>query len=135
MAKCEHLRLRQTCSICSPEQVFNAYRYKALNQRKIGFTLTLDEFKKLVEQPCVFCGVHPQAEPMGIDRRDNHIGYAFWNCQSCCGPCNRLKSSFDQQTFLELVSKISRHQEALRRRKALGESPVAAESSSGLGGI
>lgn len=115
MAKCDHGRVRQTCSVCSPEQVFKTYRYRALKQRHLVFTLTLDQFRKIVLQACVFCG--EQYEPRGIDRRDNNIGYNFANCQAACGPCNMLKKELGQQVFLQRVQKIANHQEQLRRRK------------------
>jgi hypothetical protein len=133
MAKCLHDRVRQTCSVCCPAQVFAAYRYKATKQRHLAFTLTLEQFKEIIEKPCVFCG--KQSEPRGIDRRDNRIGYIPTNCQSCCGPCNKLKSNLDQHKFLLLVSEIAKHQDALRRQKPErskeSESPAVAINTPG----
>ncbi len=129
MAKCVHDRVRQTCSVCSPAQVFAAYRYKALNQRHIAFTLTLDQFKEIVKQACVFCG--QQSEPRGIDRRDNRIGYVRSNCQSCCGPCNKLKGTFGEQIFLFLVFKIARHRAPEKQNRAVPSQLTGAATHSG----
>ena len=89
MAKCLHDRVRSTCSVCSPETVYNQYRYKAEEQRHLPFLLTLDEFTKIVQQPCVFCG--EEVKPRGVDRRNNFIGYVVSNCQAACGECNHLR--------------------------------------------
>jgi len=104
MARCEHDRVRSTCSVCSPETVYNQYRYKAA-QRELTFVLTLDEFKKIVQQRCIYCGKY--GTPRGIDRRDNRLGYIPSNCQPCCGPCNFLKKGLGHHEFLRLVFDIT----------------------------
>src|ERR1700730_3533716 len=115
MAKCEHQRVRSTCSMCSPEAVYNQYRYKATMQRHLGFTLTLDEFTKLVEQACFYCGT--VEEPRGIDRRDNAIGYVSWNSQSCCGVCNKIKGTFGEQFLMHHNEKMCRYRRMKSERK------------------
>jgi len=107
MSKCEHERQRQTCSVCSPDQVFVQYQRKAA-QRGLSFTLSLDEFKRIVQDKCCYCG--EWGEPRGIDRRDNRVGYVPSNCQSCCKGCNFLKQGMTHYEFLNLVSKIARYQ-------------------------
>ena len=94
------------------ERAFKAYQRNA-KRRKIGFTLTLEEFTRLVEKPCVFCGTHAG----GVDRRDSRLGYYPENSQSCCGTCNRLKSNFQEYFFLSHVDKICRHQQKKREAK------------------
>jgi len=91
-------------------------------QRHLAFTLTLEQFEKIVEQACVFCG--EQSEPRGIDRRDNRIGYIPANCQSCCGPCNKLKGTFGEQIFLFLIFKIARHRAPEKQSKAVPSQPI-----------
>jgi hypothetical protein len=117
--KCEHDRIRRTCSVCSPEQVYAAYKYKALKQRKLVFTLTLDEFEKIVQSRCVFCG--EQQDPRGVDRKDNRVGYTPNNSQACCWPCNYLKRGLVQESFLSTVQKIAAHQQKLREQKQTPE--------------
>jgi len=113
--------------VCSPETVYNQYRYKATKQRDLVFLLTLEQFERIVRESCVFCGT--LAEPRGIDRRDNLIGYVASNCQPACGPCNMLKKELDQHTFLGRVRKIQDHQDKLRQHKLL-DRPVVPESQS-----
>lgn len=126
MAKCYHDRVRQTCSVCNPEQVYKAYQ-RAAKDRQLAFELTLEEFKNLTQAParCVFCGEGPQTgEVLGIDRRANQIGYVIWNCQSACGPCNMLRKDLGQFVFLALVQKIARYQERLRQQTVVSQEKV-----------
>jgi len=123
MAKCEHDRVRSTCSVCSPEQVFRQYAYKA-KLRNLSFSLTLAEFEKLVAAPCALCG--ESYEPRGVDRKDSRCGYLIWNCRASCWRCNQLRSCGrhpgqpeDDQAFLFHVQKIATHQEKLRKQKQM----------------
>ena len=45
----------------------------------------------------------------GIDRVDNKIGYELDNCVSCCIKCNKAKSYFGQDEFLNHIKKIYKH--------------------------
>ncbi|SRR5258708_5572533 len=115
--KCVHDREKRNCPICSPEQVFRQYEYKA-KQRGLSFSLSLGEFEKLVSAPCVFCGEQPS---LGVDRKDSRIGYvsntSLRNCQACCGFCNRLKSSIPESAFTAHVLKIAAHLEKWRKQE------------------
>src|SRR5712672_3594578 len=125
MAKCEHSKVRQSCAICKSELVYRAYQYKAV-KRNLAFTLTLDQFKKLVgvNAYCEYCGVWGGEVPLGIDRRENKRGYIFSenpvinNTVSCCGDCNFLKGRFSRHVFLAQVTKIAAYQEKLRKKTA-----------------
>ena len=113
---CDHGRVRGSCSLCAPEQVFNMYRRKA-RKRGLSFELTVGQFIEIVQCCCVFCG--EKSAPRGVDRRDNNKGYVHDNCQSCCGPCNKLKSTENEQTFLRLILKIAKYQEVLQEQRAV----------------
>jgi hypothetical protein len=114
--KCEHERVTSTCSVCRPESVYNAYKYKAEKQRHLIFSLTLREFEETVRQPCHYCG--ETNNPRGLDRVDNRAGYTVRNCVPSCGPCNMLKKDLDLHSFLILVQKIAAHQKKLLEQKA-----------------
>ena len=128
---CEHQRIRGNCTVCSPEQVFRQYQYKA-KQRGLSFSLTLDQFEKLVAEPCQHCGEN--FEPRGVDRIDSRIGYvqnaSVKNCQALCWPCNQLKSCGRQpgqpeneQKHLAHIQKIAAYQEKLRKQKMGPQGP------------
>jgi hypothetical protein len=97
-------------------QLRGHYRQSA-ERRNISFTLTEEEFKKLVEQNCFYCGQEPNREyrptrykssfrSNGVDRVDNSIGYETSNCVPCCRECNRFKSDMTQEKMFEIVRKI-----------------------------
>jgi len=120
---CNHDRARQNCSVCSPEKVFEAYKYKSKG-RGLSFSLTPDQFEKIIAAPCQYCGEN--LEPRGVDRKDSRIGYVPWNCQSLCWICNQLKSCGrrpgqpeNERAFLAHVLKIANHQEKLRKQKQM----------------
>src|SRR2546426_8516218 len=87
---CLHGIIRGTCSLCEPEKVFLRYQRQA-RERELRFELSLAQFKEMVQRPCFYC--NEWGQPRGIDRKDNHQGYAFGNSRSCCARCNRYKSN------------------------------------------
>lgn len=101
-------------------------RYKAsAERRKKEFNLTLQEFSTLIEDDCTYCGRSPYTflkfvlptkysttETLfynGIDRKDNNIGYITDNCVTCCKECNKLKGTFIDTEFLNLVERIHKN--------------------------
>jgi hypothetical protein len=104
---CEHNRQRRACSLCEPEKVFKIYAGNRSKSSKREFTLTLDEFKALIIQPCLYCGESEQ--PRGIDRWKNEISYVLDNCRPCCRPCNWMKGSMDGAVFVEHLQRAAFH--------------------------
>jgi hypothetical protein len=105
---CEHVRKRSVCSICKPAGAFRRYMRSTQGTGRV-FELTLDEFKTLVAQPCVYC--NDSTDPRGIDRWDNKIGYTFQNSRPCCGFCNKLKGTLGGAAFVERCQRIAHHTE------------------------
>lgn len=101
-------------------QLMTHYRTGA-KQRRLDFSLTVEEFKSLIIQECFYCGKEPSQsyrptryksdlKYSGIDRVDNFIGYIFNNCVPCCSHCNRAKSSLSGKEFFEMIVRIyNRH--------------------------
>jgi hypothetical protein len=115
---CTHDRMRGSCSICSPESAFKRYQRQA-KQRNLSFTLSLEEFEKLVSAACAYCGTQPA---FGIDRVDSRIGYVWTahvrNVWPSCILCNRFKSDLLQHIFLGHAAKITKYQESLKKKAA-----------------
>lgn len=100
------------------------YRYHA-KRRSLEFSLSVDQFAKLVAAPCHYCGVLPGAFNhfykagksigglvySGIDRRDNTSGYTVQNCVPCCKQCNTAKGSLTETQFLDWVKSVNKHHE------------------------
>jgi len=84
---------------------FKRYQYDAY-RRNYSFSITLEQFKVLIEQDCFYCG---QEKSMGVDRHQNNIGYQLENCVPCCQICNRMKNDFNGEDFLDHVRKILVH--------------------------
>lgn len=102
--------------------VYCRYKDEAA-KRGFKFCLTKDEFFKITQQNCHYCGVAPkQVRTMstkhasythnGIDRVDNEHGYVFENCVPCCKFCNRAKSSSSLEEFLLWINQLVRFNNA-----------------------
>lgn len=94
-------------------------QYKAnAKTRNITFGITKEDVKKLIFQPCFYCGKLPSnsytklaegSEPVmynGIDRYNNKEGYTPMNCVPCCWQCNESKNNRDTREFLAWVRNI-----------------------------
>ena len=97
-------------------QLMGHYKQGA-ERRGLEFSLTFDEFKKLVFGDCFYCGAEPtqiyrhtryvtSLRYNGIDRVENPIGYRESNCVSCCKNCNQMKSNLSKKEFFQIVLKI-----------------------------
>lgn len=101
------------------DYVFTKYRSRALNAN-LEFSLNKDEFSKLLDGDCFYCGVPPKnvfiprrrLDPIeinysGVDKIIPALGYRKGNCVSCCKDCNFAKNNLSQEEFLNLVRKIA----------------------------
>lgn len=88
------------------------------------FNLTFDDFIKLSESNCHYCGAEPSEkesdkkliyklrEPWkrnGIDRVDSTKGYTTDNCVPCCTTCNIAKHNLKIEDFKEWIKKCYEH--------------------------
>jgi hypothetical protein len=98
---------------------FNQYQNNARNKGR-SFDLSKDEFKKLVNSDCAYCGSKPSlfykktgangpALVNGIDRVDNTKGYTVENSIPCCHSCNMMKRDKTTNDFLEHIARIAKH--------------------------
>jgi hypothetical protein len=85
---------------------YKAYQRSAA-KRKYVFELSVEQFKILITQPCVYCDYHKEGEANGIDRVDNNKGYTVENSRSCCEMCNHMKYAYDTEYFLTKVCHIA----------------------------
>lgn len=76
------------------------------NKRQIVFELTVDEFTSITSHPCVYCG---GTNRIGVDRKDSSSGYTIDNVQPCCGICNLMKFTHDEETFLKHIHKVLKY--------------------------
>jgi hypothetical protein len=93
-------------------------------RRGFQFSLTREEFSKIVRSPCHYCGVesslttkgsrgirmeHGLFRSNGIDRVDNSVGYILSNCVSCCTMCSLAKHTRNRDDFLEWIQRVYNH--------------------------
>lgn len=97
-------------------KIYSSYKSQAKNIKR-DFLITLEEFIKLVNENCHYCGETPlklrhianklKEKPLnGIDRVDNSIGYLIDNCVPCCTTCNFMKKMLTKEDFLNQINKI-----------------------------
>ena len=96
--------------------LYTSYIRSAKN-RLLDFKLDNENFRKLTNQDCFYCGVKPRTiiRPKsisggyvynGIDRKDSNIGYTMENCVPCCKICNYFKLKLSVEDFLNHIKKI-----------------------------
>ena len=83
---------------------YRAYKASA-EKRNLVFELTKDDFKSFWQKPCYYCDA--PIELIGIDRKDNSLGYILDNCLSCCKYCNKGKSDSTYEEYIERCRRIA----------------------------
>ena len=107
--------------------LFRNYEARA-KKRNLDWELTKDEFKSITSENCYYCndiprGILTSANKTedqlrrqynsylynGIDRIENHIGYALENCVPCCKTCNFAKSTMTADEFYDWIRRVHAH--------------------------
>jgi hypothetical protein len=87
-----------------------SYRFASLNRkaksRGLEVTLTLEQFTKLIENECTYCGGSTVNYGSGLDRVDSTRGYTLENSVPCCYLCNVMKSDLTLEAFYEQAQRI-----------------------------
>ena len=90
---------------------------KTAKRRGHNWDLTEEQFKKITQKDCYYCGAKPNNITKypncngiyiynGIDRIDNTKGYTIDNVVPCCKYCNMAKNILTLQKFTEWVKRI-----------------------------
>ena len=93
------------CSVnCRDKYLYyDRYRYSA-SKRGLEFKITHDEFYSFMNAKCYYCD--EQIQGIGLDRKDNNIGYLFENVVSCCKHCNWAKFKQTESGYIERCKKV-----------------------------
>lgn len=86
-----------------PDVNYTMYRHAA-RSRNYEWHLTKEEFEKLWQQPCQYCG--DPIPTIGIDRVDNTLGYFRGNVVPCCTTCNLMKGTSSRQEYVDQCRKV-----------------------------
>lgn len=96
----------------------HTYRSNAI-RRGLAFELSKEDFRRLTQQSCFYCGAPPVARHRvtglqtstctvsGVDRVDNSVGYVVGNVVPCCSRCNHAKHTMSQSDFIALAHRIT----------------------------
>lgn len=91
------------------EWKYNEYKGNA-KRRDLVFRLSFGEFCLLLSQRCHYC---IKKVKVGIDRKNNKVGYTMKNSVSCCWTCNNRKQ---KQTYKNFKNKITEKPHLYARR-------------------
>jgi hypothetical protein len=101
-----HFGIGRPCHHWTENKFISYERYQQM--LKTDFQLTEEEYYKIRENSCSYCG-RPSTDnhSNGIDRIDSKIGYIADNCVSCCGDCNISKSTLSPNEFIIQAKQIT----------------------------
>ena len=72
-------------------------------KRNIKMELSFEEFQKLINSNCYFCG---ESNCRGVDRIDSNNGYTLKNSRSCCSRCNSMKNDRSDKEFIDHLKRV-----------------------------
>jgi hypothetical protein len=78
-------------------------RFKSTSKtRNIKWDLSLEELSKFLKiKECTYCNGPLPEVGIGLDRKNNDLGYIKRNITRCCGECNAIKSNL--LTYKEML--------------------------------
>lgn len=121
---------------------YTGYAKSARRHSRV-FELTFEDFLRLSQLPCYYCGLvrqqvydlrNPDGTPRvaggpwpynGIDRLDSSQGYVVTNCVPCCSRCNFAKHRFSESDFLQTVKRIYEYRNLDKQPLCDWNSPAA----------
>ncbi len=89
---------------------YNNMRWQA-NKRGLTFDLTFKQWQDIISQSCAYGLSGPEIR-IGIDRKDNILGYTLTNSLPCCARHNEIKS--DVFTYEQLIDICARYPDVAR---------------------
>ena len=74
---------------------FGHFRGATKQRKNISFELTMEEYAKIIANPCHYCGDSVDGKVgSSVDRKNNDLGYTLDNSVACCEICNKGKGEF-----------------------------------------
>ena len=102
---CNPLMYHKNISLIGGSQIFSDYKRRA-NKKNLIFNLSQELFRKLTKSSCYLCGLS-NPNGIGVDRKDNYIGYTIENAFPCCSYCNYMKKCHSYNDFLLIIRQIT----------------------------
>lgn len=89
----------------APSIRFSGLKTRA-KRRGLACTILFEDYKKLILQPCFYCGKKLQRFGIGLDRIDSLKGYTKKNVAPCCPICNTIKWDLTMREFISHIKLI-----------------------------
>lgn len=103
-AECERTRFRNYND--NINRKWSRLKHRA-KEKNIELTLNINDFIKINENPCFYCGDDlKNTKGIGLDRVDSNKGYALDNVVKCCSTCNTIKMDFNVEFLLTHLPKM-----------------------------
>lgn len=83
-----------------------SYTKNTARTRGLDFGFTKEDFFKVINDNCFYCGDFFRSSGAGLDRVDNSKGYVPGNVVPCCKDCNQMKADLSQDHFFVHLVKI-----------------------------
>ena len=100
------------CYLCfrRDNDLFNfASSKNRAKSRKLEWDITFELYQQLRSLLCYYCDRKLNKSGVGLDRKDNSLGYLSNNVVPCCKECNRIKGdSLTCEEMLEVAVTIKR---------------------------
>ena len=104
----EHIAADSRKRANAPKGKYSEYRRQAV-RRSLVFAITFDEFMLFWKKPCRYCD--GPIETIGLDRKNNSVGYVIDNITACCSRCNYAKTDMNSIEFVSFCSAVHRNVE------------------------
>ena len=88
--------------------VYKVSQYKAnALKRKRCWELSDEDACSMMLDTCYYCGQDASEKLLGIDRKNNSLGYSYENSVPCCKECNFMKGRiFDDVSVVQHARKM-----------------------------
>lgn len=95
---------------------YRKYLNATKSRRFKEFNIKFDDFCKLVNSNCHYCGdssINQKNGLNGLDRIDSTISYELSNVVPCCYKCNTMKLDRTVMEFYDHINKIIKHKQQI----------------------
>lgn len=91
---------------------YSRARYEA-KRRRVKWKLTKEEYLKIIDNDCYYCGGKLPDAGIGLDRKNNNksIGYTKKNVIPCCTRCNQMRNNWvSVEEFKVMINALKKYQ-------------------------
>lgn len=85
---------------------FMRSKRRAEKKLNVEWSLSEDRYGELVKLPCHYCGGPLGISGVGLDRKENNVGYTNDNALPCCKRCNVVKNDYFSYDEMMLLSPV-----------------------------